>query len=85
MRLRFWTPARGHNSERLEGVSPAKAGRPECQCHRVAPARLWLSRPSLASTAPSLNSPRWTGRVGVWRGGVRPGMSVCRPFRLAVP
>jgi exodeoxyribonuclease-5 len=26
-----------------------------------------------------------TGRVGVWRGGVRPGMSVCRPFRLAVP
>ena len=25
------------------------------------------------------------GRVGMWRGGGRPGMSVCRPFRLAVP
>ena len=25
------------------------------------------------------------GRVGVWRGGVRLSISVCRPFRLAVP
>jgi FkbM family methyltransferase len=25
------------------------------------------------------------GRVGMWRGGGRPGMSVFRPFRLAVP
>jgi TolB-like protein/class 3 adenylate cyclase len=25
------------------------------------------------------------GRVGVWRGGFRLSMSVCRPFRLAVP
>ena len=25
------------------------------------------------------------GRVGVWRGGVRVSISVCRPFRLAVP
>ena len=25
------------------------------------------------------------GRVGVWRGGCRLGISVCRPFRLAVP
>ena len=25
------------------------------------------------------------GRVVVWRGGFRPGMLVCRPFRLAVP
>ena len=24
-------------------------------------------------------------RVGVWRGGFRLSMSVCRPFRLAVP
>jgi hypothetical protein len=24
-------------------------------------------------------------RVGVWRGGFRWSMSVCRPFRLAVP
>ena len=24
-------------------------------------------------------------RVGVWRGGLRLSMSVCRPFRLAVP
>jgi hypothetical protein len=25
------------------------------------------------------------GRVGVWRGGYRSSISVCRPFRLAVP
>ena len=25
------------------------------------------------------------GRVEMWRGGVRLSMSVCRPFRLAVP
>jgi len=25
------------------------------------------------------------GRVGVWRDGVRVSISVCRPFRLAVP
>jgi hypothetical protein len=25
------------------------------------------------------------GRVGMWRGGGRPGMSVPAPFRLAVP
>jgi hypothetical protein len=31
------------------------------------------------------NSYRTTGRVGVWRGGVRPGISVFRLFRLAVP
>ena len=31
---------------------------------------------------------QWTAavrRVGVWRGGFRSSMSVCRPFRLAVP
>ena len=27
----------------------------------------------------------YKGRVGVWRGGFRLGISVCRPFRLAVP
>jgi len=26
-----------------------------------------------------------SGRVGVWRGGVRLSISVYRPFRLAVP
>jgi hypothetical protein len=33
-------------------------------------------------------TPQWTTgmrRVGVWRGGFRWSMSVCRPFRLAVP
>ena len=31
------------------------------------------------------SQPAGMRRVGVWRGGFRSSMSVCRPFRLAVP
>ena len=42
-------------------------------------------RPSRSASNAWRSARAQLGRVGVWRGGVRPGMSVCRPFRLAVP
>ncbi len=47
---------------------------------RFDPFAMWANNRCLRA-----NRPSGVGRVGVWRDGVRLSMSVCRPFRLAVP
>ena len=47
----------------------------------------WLERPDRVGLCRSPFSPRmtWLGRVGMWRDGVRSGISVAAPFARAVP
>ena len=47
----------------------------------------WLERPGRVGLCRSPFSPRmtWLGRVGMWRDGVRSGISVAAPFARAVP
>jgi hypothetical protein len=88
-RLRLRGP-RGAKDEFLSAATGPKSAETS-QAHSL-PAR--SSPPTLPSRKPPHDANRRRaeteffnkiGRVGVWRGGVRLSISVCRPFRLAVP
>ena len=85
-----WAIAHSPNLPKaFEGMR--KAGCPRSERH---PSRRrhrlgeWLPFPKMSDRFTSMGDVAQTPqmhRVGVWRGGVRLSMSVCRPFRLAVP
>ena len=68
----------GRNSGPSRGYARRRAIRPVQGGGLLRPLHVETSRRSNAQTSQMR-------RVGVWRGGVRLSMSVCRPFRLAVP
>ena len=61
------------------------SGRRASRCDQPLPERiLWFESGTWRPLGSVTGGPAF-GRVGVWRGGFRLSMSVCRPFRLAVP
>jgi hypothetical protein len=77
--LRTWKPWR--RLLKLSSASPGVGGLALYAC----PTGAIVLRSGCLASAIAIARKARIGRVGVWRGGVRLSISVCRPFRLAVP